>query len=162
MPRSLLKVIQKPWEHPASFSGPNSFDRRLYCSALELDALLQLPTVDEPVAGLTSSSILVGEVGDSLKLEDKRAEMALRKTHQAAAWSIRAATSASFFNRASLVWLHQLRERLPPEDARLQQDVAKRVAAAEYSADASLDAAKFASRALASTVSSRRILWLRN
>lgn len=161
-PDLFSQVIQKPWEHPASLSGPNSFDRKLYCSAPELDALLQLPSVDEPVASLTSSTILVGEAGDGLKFEDKRAEMAFRKSHQATAWAIRAATSSSFFNRASLVWLRQLRDRLPPEDARLQQDVAKLIAAAEYSADASLDAVKFSARALASTVSSRRLLWLRN
>lgn len=161
-PDLFSQVIQKPWEQPTSLSGPNALDRTLYSVAPHLDALLQLPTVDEPVASLTSSSILVGEAGDGLKFEDKRAEMAFRKTHQAAAWAIRAATSSSFFNRASLVWLRQLRDKFPPEDTRLQQDLAKLIAAAEYSADASLSAARFASRAMASSVSSRRLLWLRN
>lgn len=44
----------------------------------------------------------------------------------------------------------------------MHQDVSKIIAAAEYLADASLDAVKFASRAMASTVSSRRLLWLRH
>lgn len=83
-PDLFSQVIQRPWEHPGSLPGPNSFDRKLYCSAPELDALLQVPSVDEPVASLTSSSVLVSEVGEGLKLEDKQAELAFRKTHQAA------------------------------------------------------------------------------
>lgn len=75
---------------------------------------------------------------------------------------IKAATSTSFFNTASLIWLHQLQERLPPEETRLHQDINKLVAATEYSADASLNAAKFASRALASSVTSQRLFWLHN
>lgn len=55
---------------------------------------------------------------------------------------------------ASLLWLRQ--ERLPSEDTRLYQDVNKLVAAAEYSADASLNAVRFASRALFSAITSRR------
>lgn len=89
-------------------------------------------------------------------------ELTFRKTHQAAARAVKAATSTSFFTTASLLWLRQLQERLPPDDIRLHQDVNKLVAAVEYSADASLNAAKFASRALASAVTSRRMFWLRN
>lgn len=88
--------------------------------------------------------------------------MSCRKTHQSAAWAIWAAIAVSFFNRASLIWLCQLRDRLPSEDARIHQDVTKLIAAAEFSADASLDVAKFASRALASSVVSRHLLWLRH
>ncbi|XP_060547645.1 uncharacterized protein LOC117658602 [Pantherophis guttatus] len=64
----------------------------MYCAAPELDALLNLPVVDEPVASLVSPSVLAGDVGDGLKAEDKRTELSYRKTHQAAAWAIRAAT----------------------------------------------------------------------
>lgn len=93
-------------------------------------------------------------------MENRNAEVALRKTHQAAAWTIRATTLTLFFSRASLIWLCQLQEWLPPDDTRLHQDINKLVAATEYLADASLDAAKFASRALLSAVTSRRLLWL--
>lgn len=99
-PDLFSQVIQRPWECPGSLSGPTSHDKQMYCSAPELDAMLQLPAVDDPVATLTSSSVLTGDVGEGLRIEDKRAEMSFRKTHQAAAWAIRAATSASFFNRA--------------------------------------------------------------
>lgn len=161
-PDLFSQVIQQPWERPRSISGPTGHDKRMYWAAPELDTLLQLPSVDEPVSSLISSSVLASDVGDGLKVEDKRAEIFFQKTHQAAAWAIRAATSASFFNRASLIWLRQLRDRLPPEEARMHQDVTKLIAAVEYSADASLDAAKFASRALASTVVSRSLLLLRH
>lgn len=107
------------------------------------------------MANLTSSSVLSNDIADGLWTEDQKAELAFRKTHNAAAWAVRAATSASFFNRVSLIWLHRLQERLPPEDMRLHQDVNKLVAAMEYSADASLNAVKFTSRDLVSTVTYR-------
>lgn len=68
--------------------------------------------------------------------------------------------SASFFNCANLIWLRQLHDRLLPDEIHIQQDINKMVAAVEYSADASLDAAKFAAKAMASMVTSRRLLWL--
>lgn len=96
-PDLFSQVIQRPWEQLGSLSGPNGHDKKLYCSAPKLDSLLQLPSVDEPVASLTSSSVLASHVGEGLKMEDKRAEMSFRKTHQAAARAICAATSAFFF-----------------------------------------------------------------
>lgn len=59
------------------------------------------------------------------------------------------------------MWL-KLQARLTPKDVRLHQDVNKLVAALEFSADATLAAAKFASRAIATTVTSRRLLWRRH
>lgn len=61
-----------------------------------------------------------------------------------------------------MLWLCQLQETLPPDDTRLHQDVNKLVTAAEYSAYASFNAAKFASHTLSSSVTSRRMFWLRN
>lgn len=69
-------------------------------------------------------------------------------------------TSASYFNRASLIWLKQLQERLPLADTRSHQDLNKLQVALEYSVDATLNAARFASKAIASNVTSRRLLWL--
>lgn len=160
-PQLFTEVIQRPWILPGSLPAPTSLDKRLYCSAPNLQDMLQLPSVDTPVAQLTSSSLLTNDVADGLRTEDRKAELLLRKNHQAATWAIRAATSASFFNRVSLIWLRQLKDRLPQEDKRLHQDISKLVAAAEYSADVSLDAAKFASRSLTATVASRQLLWLR-
>lgn len=126
----------------------------------DLKELLQLSTVDAPVATHTSSAILPADIAEELKAEDKKAEMILHKTHQAAAWQIRSATVASFFNQASLIWLRQMQGRFPPGETRLHQDVNKLMAATEFSADATLNTVKFLSRALASTVTLCHLLWL--
>lgn len=78
-PDLFAQVVKKPWERPGSMSAPNNFDRKLYCASPDLDLLLQLPSVDEPVASLTSSSVLVGDAGEGLKQEDKRAELTMKK-----------------------------------------------------------------------------------
>lgn len=159
-PQLFSEVIQNPWTQPGSLTAPSSQDKRLYCAAPELEDMLTLPVVDAPVANLSSTSVLSTDSLDGLKADDRRAELAFRKAHQATSWAIRTATATSFFNRASLIWLRQLQEQLPPEEMRLHQDINKIVAATEYSADASLNSVKFASRALVSTITSRRLFWL--
>lgn len=98
-----------------------------------------MPSVDPPVAALASSaSLMSGDTADNLKAKDKKAELTLRKTFQAAAWAIKAAASASFFNRTTLLWLRQLQARIPIQDARFLQDVNKVMAAMQFLADATL------------------------
>ncbi|XP_058052191.1 uncharacterized protein LOC131204695 [Ahaetulla prasina] len=156
-PKLFQDVVQRQWAQPGVLPPPSGTDKRFYNMAPDFLEILQSPTIDDPVAALTS--ILSSE--DGLKPEDKKAEVALRNMHQAAAWAIRAATAASFFNRASLLWLRQMQARVPPSDLRFHQDINKLVAAMEFSADATLDAARFASKAIASSVVARRLLWLR-
>lgn len=72
-----------------------------------------------------------------------------------------APTAASFFSCSSLFWLQQLQERIPAGDSRAHQDLNKIVAALQFTADATLIATRFASRAMASSVASHRLLWLR-
>lgn len=139
-------AVESAWFSGRSYGHDNFF----YCSAPDLDELLQLPSVDVPsvdmpVASLTSSVVISDDILEGLRMEDRKAEMSLRKTHQTTAWAIRAASSTSFFNRVSLIWLRQLQERLPPDEACLHQDINKLVAITEYSMDASLDVVKFAS-----------------
>lgn len=55
-----------------------------------------------------------------------------------------------------------MQSRVSPEDSCLHQDINKLIAAAEFSADATLNSAKFASRAVASNITSRRLLWLQH
>lgn len=154
-PPLFSEVVQSVWGQPGSLTAPSGLDKKL-------EELMTLPTVDVPVASLSSSSIISTDIIDGLKSEERKSELAFRKIHQAATWAIKAATSTSFFNRASLIWLHQLQERLPPDGTRLHQDINKLVVATKYSTDASLNAAKFASRALASAVTSHRLFWLHN
>lgn len=161
-PQLFTEVIRSPWAQSGSLTAPSNQDKKLFCAAPELEDLLALPAIDGPVASLSTSSAISTDPLDGLKSEECKTELSFRKAHQAAAWAIKTATATSFFNRAALIWLRQLQECLPPEETRWHQDINKIVAATEYSADASLTSAKFASRMLASTVTSRCLFWLRN
>ncbi|XP_034282740.1 RNA-binding protein 33-like [Pantherophis guttatus] len=161
-PKLFLNVLHRQWSLPGAGPSPNNLDKCLYNSAQALADLLQPPTVDPPIIALTNPVHPTGPPEDSLCPEDKRAEKTLLKGHLAAAWSIRVSSSASFFNRAALLWLKQLQDRLPRSDLRAHQDLNKIAAALEYSADATLNATRFAARALGSSITSRRLLWLQN
>lgn len=87
---------------------------------LELGQVLQTPAGDAPVAALQTSSTIPGEPEEGLKPEDRRAEQTLQKTHQEAVWAVRASTTTSFFNRASLLRLCQMQERIPAAEVRTQ------------------------------------------
>lgn len=63
----------------------------------------------------------------------------LQRAHLGATWAIRSATTASFFNRATLLWFKQLQGKLPAEDTRTEQDLNK-IVAVWFSADATLPA----------------------
>lgn len=159
IPAPKLFQVQNQWVHPGSFPTPCGNDKRFYNMGSNLAQALQLPTVDGPVAALSSPSpYLSGDIAEGLRAEDKKAEYTLRKVHQAAAWAIKASTAASFFTHTSLIWLHQLQSRVAPREACLHQDLNKLIAATQFSADAMLNAAKYASRALSSSVTSRRLL----
>lgn len=79
----------------------------------DLTKALQMPVVEAPVAALAASSAMAGTLEDTFRAEDKRAKQLLRKAHQAAAWAIKGSMATSFFNRAFLLWLGQLQERIP-------------------------------------------------
>lgn len=161
-PQFFLDMVQHQWGNLGSGPNPTGIEKRLYNMAPELANLLQLPSVDGPVAALTSATPVAMDAMETLKPEDKRVEHALRMAHLASTWVVRAASAASFFNRTSLIWLRQQRARVPPDDLRLHQDISKLVAAVEYSADATLNATQFAARSIAAAVSARCSLWLKN
>lgn len=71
-PQLFSEVIQRPWGLLASSRAPNGLDWKLYCSAPNLQDLLQLPSVDAPVAQLTASSVLTGDVADGLRIGELR------------------------------------------------------------------------------------------
>lgn len=123
-PKLFMEVVQWQWVQPGTQVTLSGSDRRLYTVEPSLEELLKLLPVDAPVAALTSTSVLPPELLEGLKLEDK-AEKACHKTHQAAAWAIKVSPSASFFSRASLLWLQQLLFRTPAGDTRLRQDLNK-------------------------------------
>uniref|UniRef100_A0A8C6X389 TATA box-binding protein-associated factor RNA polymerase I subunit D n=1 Tax=Naja naja TaxID=35670 RepID=A0A8C6X389_NAJNA len=161
-PRLFLKVVQKQLESPTSGLNPLSTNCRFFNVGPELTKSLQVPMVDAPVAALASTSTAPCDLEDVLKAEEERIEQSLQRSHQAAAWAVKASTAASFFTRTSLKWLKQLQDRIPNADIRTHQDLYKIVAAAEFTADATLDVVKFATKAIASSVVARRMCWLRN
>lgn len=116
--------------------------------APELAKLLQIPAVDPPIMALSAPSNLTGPPEGSLRPKDRQLEHSLVKSHLASAWSVKAAVASSFFNRASILWLRQLQERLPLSDVRSQQDINKILAALEYSTDATLNLSRFAAKAI--------------
>lgn len=97
-PKLFTDVIQCQWSLPGAGPSPNGLDKHLYNTAPPLTTLLQLPVVDPPIVALTNVTHPTGPTEDSLRPEDKRAEKILLKGHMATAWSIKASTSASFFN----------------------------------------------------------------
>ncbi|XP_013929465.1 PREDICTED: uncharacterized protein LOC106555206 [Thamnophis sirtalis] len=113
---------------------------------------LELVSLSSPNAATTAPE-------DALHPEDKHFEQSLVKSHQSATWAVKAASS--FFNRAALRWLKQMQDRIPPGDSCAHQDINKLKAEMEYAADASLDAAHFSSRSMASNISTRHLLWLK-
>ncbi|XP_034290509.1 uncharacterized protein LOC117675694 [Pantherophis guttatus] len=160
-PKLFSDVVQRQWSSPSSGPVPNGLDKRFYNMASDFANILQVPSVDAPIVALSSASPLTGPSEEFLRPEDKKLERSLVKDHQASAWSIQASSAASFFNRASILWLRQLQERLPPSDMRSHQDINKILAAVEFSADATLNAARFSAKAIGASVTSRRLLWLR-
>lgn len=160
-PKLFKDVVQRQWSSPVSGPNLSTSERRLYNLAPDLSAILQVPSVDPPVVALSAPSILTGPPEENLCPEDKHSKHSLIKAHQAAAWSVKASMAASFFNRASILWLRQLQEHLPISDTKAQQDVNKIMAALEYSVDATLNASRFAAKAIGSTMASHHLLWLR-
>lgn len=118
--------------------------------------------MDEPELALTSPSAALAEVEEVLKLDDRKLEQVLRKAHQTATWGIKVATAASFFTRASLLWLKQIQDKIPASDIKAHQEFNKVVAAAEFTTDATLSSARFGACSIASTVMDRHLLWFRN
>lgn len=160
-PKLFWDLLQRQWSSPASGPNPNGLDRHLYNLAQDTSTLLQVPTVDPPVAAPSAPSNLTSPPEDSLHPEDKHLEHSLVKAHQATAWSVKSAMAASFFNRASILWLRQLQDRLPISDTCSQHDINKVLAVLEYSADATLNTSRFAAKAIGSAVAARQLLWLR-
>lgn len=114
--------------------------------------LLQVPSIDAPVIVLALFPPITGPLDESLHPEDKKAELTLIKDHQASAWSIQASSAASFFSRASILWLRQLQERIPSSDVRSHQDINKILAAVEFLVDATLNVARFFAKAIGTSV----------
>ncbi|KAK9392568.1 hypothetical protein NXF25_017412 [Crotalus adamanteus] len=159
----LLKAYgPEQWENLGSPLSPGAVERQLFNVAPSLASLLEIPEIDEPLNSLFPKSNIPGDINEALRAEDKKIESALRRAHQASAWATRAATSMAFFARASVLWLRELQDMIPPDQLRVHQNLGKLVATSQYLANASLHTARYTARTIAADISARRLLWLRN
>lgn len=106
-PKLFSDVVLRQWSFPSSGPVPNNLDKQFYNMAPDFSHLLQVPSVDAPVLALSSLSPLAGPPEEYLRPEEKKVERTLIKGHQASAWSVQASSAASFFNRATILWLRQ-------------------------------------------------------
>ncbi|KAK9404128.1 ZZ-type zinc finger-containing protein 3 [Crotalus adamanteus] len=105
------------------------------------------PLYSEPVVTqkpIPCSPLLLqyGDMAEPLKAEDKKFESAFCRSHQALAWAVKASTSLAAFAQASIIWLRELQDLLPPDQVRAHQNLGKLVATSQYMADASHHAAR--------------------
>lgn len=159
-PKIFLDLVKRQWASPTSGPMSTSNDRTFFNVDKDMAQVLLPPSIDAPVTALHTSANMPGAPEDALKPEDKKADPTLQRGHQAEAWAVRAAMTTSFFNRSCLLWLQDLQQWVPIADVRAHQDINKLLAAIQFSSDATLLAARFASRVIASSVASRRLLWL--
>lgn len=96
----------------------SSADRKNFNVASDLASLFQVLTVDAPVVALLPNANFPGDPDEGLCPEERRSDQVFQRVHQGVAWAIQSATTASFFNRTTLLWLHQLQDKLSPEDVR--------------------------------------------
>lgn len=160
-PAFFHSMVQKQWAMPGNLPTPGGTEKRLFNMAPSLSDMLEVLVVVDSLTPLFSSSAVSGDMAEALKAENRKSEYSLHRPHQASAWSVKVSTSTSFFARTSIIWLRELQSMIPPEQVRTHQNLDKLVATSEYMADASLHAARFSSRARASNVTARRLLWLR-
>lgn len=63
-PKLFLDVIQRLWSQPAEVTPPSNNDKRLFGPGPDLEGLLQMPTMDPPVAALTSPPIVPSDASE--------------------------------------------------------------------------------------------------
>lgn len=161
-PEFFERQIKAEWQKPSANKQFPSLAKKLYDLPPFANEMLQVPLVDAPVVDLQSPGLLSedgqGSVRDNL---DKRVDTALRRTHEAIAMTIKASVTTSMVCRAAIVWARKLLQLLPENNRRVLEGATRLLKAASFSSDASLDAATFASRAMASSAVARRGIWLR-
>lgn len=83
-PNFFLDVIHKLWNQPGAIPAPSGMDRKMYTGEQELEDLLRVPSVDAPLANLASAALIPSDMAEGLKAKDRKGELSLHKTQQAA------------------------------------------------------------------------------
>lgn len=84
-PKWFLDVIQRQWAQPATVPPPSNNDKHQFGPGPDLEGILQLPSVDPPVAALTSPAIVPSDASEGLKSENhkrnRRSARCTRRPH---------------------------------------------------------------------------------
>ncbi|KAJ6658850.1 hypothetical protein lerEdw1_019773 [Lerista edwardsae] len=161
LPEHFRQLIDKEWQAPAKHRDTQRPSTRHYELTPDEMKRLKLPVVDAPVAALGSACVLPTDFDGMPKdVVDRRIEVAIHKTFDAAAGSLRASAVGSLFARASYLWTRDLLKNFEiPEEAR--REINKISTAAAFVADATTDVLQLSARAMAGSVAARRNTWLR-
>lgn len=163
MPAVFLNVLKTEWESPAKPKATNPLFHKLYTLVPPARKLVKLPTVDDPVNSLVSSSVLPMDADGLPKDQcDRRIELALRRNFEACTNAAKSAMTASLFTRAVYTWASDLASAEADLPKELKDDIKKMALASAFAADATLDSFQMANRGVASSVSARRNVWLRS
>lgn len=92
VPPLFLDVVRKQWSSPGSALVPSSTDHKYFNVAPDLATLLQVPSVDAPVAALLPNASIPGDPEEGLRREEHRSDQVLQRAHQGSAWAIHHST----------------------------------------------------------------------
>ncbi|XP_061486116.1 uncharacterized protein LOC133386473 [Rhineura floridana] len=126
VPDPIAKLAADEWAHPLQARRFKNLVDKLYSLAPDFTNKLAVPGIDEPITSLVSRSLLPREGESQLKYAtERRLDFALRKNHEATAFSMRASASASIFSRAAMMWLDDLLEDPNPDPASMRRSLIK-------------------------------------
>ncbi|KAL8213096.1 UNVERIFIED_CONTAM: hypothetical protein K2H54_060713 [Gekko kuhli] len=162
-PEFFEKQLKDEWAIPLAHRLNFVHMKKLYPFSDSALDFLKVPLVDAPVIGTVLGQVFSVDGGGSLKsVTDRNSELALCRTHEALALSVRASMATSLVARASILWTHRLLTESSAISKKHKDCLQMIEQASTFVADASLDTVRFSARAMASAVVVRRHLWLKS
>lgn len=83
-PPLFLDVIKKQWVAPGAAPTPSATDKKNFNVATELASLLQVPSIDTPVAALLPNASVSGSPNEGLHPDKRRSDQVLQRAFQGA------------------------------------------------------------------------------
>lgn len=159
------KLFPQGPQKPETVPFPTEFEHKakiwskLYSLSESTSPSLIVPTVDPPVVALSSAVVILSEGEEGPKdATDKRMEFFLKRSFEASAMALKAASANSIMARAAYVWANKVAasSKLPK---RFRSQLKKISLAAAFASDSLYDALQLSARALATNAVARRHLW---
>lgn len=161
--KNIWGLIRREWKHPdKGVYIPKTLKRKYPFDDQETVTWGKSPKLDVPISKVSRRSSLPFEDAGSLHDPlDKKLDMFLCRTREAAAIELKTNIASTCVGRSLMVWLNQLEEHIQDKTPRetLVSSLPTLKKAAAFSADASTDAIKL-SAILAN--SARWALWIKN